>query len=186
MTTLTQEHVQFLERQGIPFSQVFDATGLKKSEYKTQMDALGLSVAIGVTPCAASGHTMRSKAGHCVQCGTHHLAFQKRYAETGTIYIAASKQLGLTKVGTSQNLESRIHNLRSYGYGGANDWTVIHAVTMPKAARFEFHVHRALSETRKVRSYIKDGFRVDCQELFECSPEMALKCLNDQIVANLD
>ena len=178
MTTLNIEQSEFIQRQGIPLSKVFDATGLKKTQYQVQMDDLGMQVAIGVTPCQAAGHTMRSKAGHCVQCNTHHLAFQRRYVENGIVYITYSKELGLVKVGTSQNLDSRMKNLRSYAYGGAKDWEVIYSVFVPTAARFELSVHQALSIYSVDRSYLKDGFRVDCQELFSCKPETAIALLN--------
>jgi hypothetical protein len=178
MTTLTKEQSEFIQKQGISLSQIFDATGLKKSQYQMQMDDLGMQVAIGVTPCQAAGHTMRSKAGHCVQCNTHHLAFQRRYMENGIVYIANSKELGLVKVGTSQNLESRIKNLRSYAYGGAKDWEVVYSVFISNAARFELDVQQALATSNVVRPYTKDGFRVDCQELFSCTPEVAIASLN--------
>lgn len=180
---LTKEQSEFIQRQGISLSQVFDATGLKKSQYQMQMDALGMEVAIGVSPCREAGHTMRSKAGHCVQCKTHHLAFQRRYSEDGIVYIAESKKLDLIKVGTSKNLESRIKNLRSYAYGGANDWEVVYSVFVSTAARVELDVQQALINSNVARSYFKDGFQVDCQELFSCASKVAIDLLN-QLLQN--
>ena len=63
MTKLTDSQTKFLGTQGIPLSQVFDATGMKSSEYKQIMKDIGMVVAIGVTPCDASGHTLRTR--HC-------------------------------------------------------------------------------------------------------------------------
>tara|TARA_B110001469_G_C9296722_1_gene161993 strand:+ start:292 stop:486 length:195 start_codon:yes stop_codon:yes gene_type:complete len=61
MTTLSKDQKAYLVSQQIPFSTVFDATGLKLARYDTLMKDLGKKVAIGITPCRKHGHIMPKK-----------------------------------------------------------------------------------------------------------------------------
>ena len=51
MAELTLAQNSFLIHHKIPLSQVFDATGMKKEEYKELMKELGMTIAIGVNHC---------------------------------------------------------------------------------------------------------------------------------------
>lgn len=181
MTRLTEEQAQFLNHHHVSLSRVFDATGLAKSEYRIRMKELGASVAIGVTPCFAMSHTMRSRAGHCVMCNPLHLAFQGRYEDAGDVYVAHSQQLNLVKIGTSANAHERMNQINYYGYGGANDWKIQYIKTVEKAARIEFEAQKRIGSNRAWRTYIKDGEEVDCQELFNCDVKTAIESVDQSI-----
>jgi len=65
MTELTAGQLQFLAHHEIPMSALFDAAGMGRTEYHDVMKELGKFVAVGVTPCRESGHTLRQRSGHC-------------------------------------------------------------------------------------------------------------------------
>ena len=157
-----------MAEQGVPLSRVYDATGMAPSEYRQIMKALEMQVAYGVTPCRAAGHTLRTSAGHCVQCGPHNLAFLRRYSEPGEVYVAFSRGAYLTKVGTALDSESRVLRLNELGYGDIYDWELRASRYCDNAGRVEFRVHQALCDYRESRTYLRDGLPVDCQELFGC------------------
>ena len=184
MAELTLTQIYFLQDQGIPMSQLFDATGMKKSEYKQIMKDLGMVVAIGVTPCNAAGHTLRTRHGHCVQCdcGTRNLAFLKRYDETGLVYVARSESIKLTKIGTARDdAAQREYSLNRSGYGGGSDWKIYFVQQCDKAGRVEFNVHKSLMPHNVSRSYWKQDMLVDCAELFNCEVELAIKTIEQFI-----
>lgn len=177
MAILLSEQLEFLEAQSIPLTRVFNATGMTRERYRLHMEHLEAVVAYGTSPCKRSGHTLRTRAGHCAQCNTHALGFLLRYDEPGEVYVAVSARFSLVKVGTSQDARSRMNNLNSYGYGGASDWNVHSRVTCKKAGRVEFRAHRTLFTCRAKRTYMKTGDSVQCQELFTCSPDVAAEAV---------
>lgn len=171
---LTKEQEAFLESQGIPLSAAFDASSMPKSVYSQVMKKLGKLVAFGVTPCDRAGHTLRTRHGHCIQCGTHHLAFIQRYSESGVIYVAHSASKKLTKVGVTGDVSERIKMLNSYGYAGVNDWRVWYQRGMENnAGRVENFIHNKLLKYKISVNYEKEGRLVECQEVFDCGYEIA-------------
>ncbi len=181
MATLTNEQKQFLEKQQVPLSRVFDASGLSPSTYRKIMSDLGMLIAIGVAPCKLSGHRMRTRAGHCVQCDTSKLAYLQRYDDDGHVYVATSIRAGLTKIGTANDASSRINTLNSHGYGGVNDWRLHQSFQCEKAGRIEFFAQSKLRSSRVGRKYIKNGMEVECQELFSCDVKIAIESVIDAI-----
>lgn len=179
MTRPTKEQFEFLVRHQIPLSQVFDATGYSTGEYKAIMDELGMVVAIGVSPCARAGHTVRTRAGHCAQCGTHNLAFLRRFDDAGYVYVASSDSLRLIKVGTSSDVDARLYTLNYFGYGGAYDWSMQFFSHCPRAGRVEFLAQQALLPHVVWRDYVKQGESVRCQELFSCTAKVAIKSIKN-------
>lgn len=177
MTRPTDEQLHFFLRHQIPLSQVFDASGYRTSEYKSIMRELGMMVAIGVSPCARGGHTIRTRAGHCAQCGTHNLAFLRRFDDAGYVYVAYSKHLKLVKIGTTSNPTARLTTLNYFGYGGTHDWDMLFNNYYPKAGRIEFLIQQNLSTYRVWNEYVKQGEPVRCQELFRCTPKIAIAAI---------
>ncbi len=103
------------------------------------MKDLGMTIAIGLNPCTArERHTLKDKYGHCIQCGTHNLAFQKRFNESGFIYVAKSESLGLIKIGTAKDIVQREYSLNNWGYGGCSDWKIKFNRQCNKHGRIEF------------------------------------------------
>lgn len=170
---ISPDQLQFLQAQSIPLSRVFDASGMLRTTYQAAMRELEMFVAVGVTPCKTSGHTIRTSAGHCAQCNTAALAFLRRHHESGDVYVAVSAQIGLVKIGTAQSAQARITTLNGFGYGGATDWTIHFQEFCDNAGRVEFIAQNTLAKYRTYRTYIKTGNTVSCQELFDCHASAA-------------
>jgi hypothetical protein len=144
---------------------VFDATGLSKSRYEPIMKELEKSFAYGVTPCRAAGHTLRSRAGHCIQCNTACIAFQKRHQKDGYIYIAGSVSSRMIKIGVTGDIQNRRASLNQKLYGGANDWEILLSAHIGNAGRIESDAHKALSVFSTEGTYISEGRVTECYEL---------------------
>lgn len=177
MAELTGDQLAFLTAQRIPGSQLFDASGMRKRDYAAAMDEVGAYFAYGVTPCAAWGHQLRTKAGHCIQCDTSKIAYATRHSKEATVYVAHSVDVGLVKVGLSSDLDDRLQKLRDYAYGGATDWTLKCWAFVKEAGRLEFAVQDRLSRFRVPGQYIRAGRVQGCYELFACDPLTAEEAL---------
>ena len=169
MTEFTQEQRHFFLSHRIPISMVFDASGLKRSEYKIIMEALDKHFAIGVTPCEKAGHTIRSRSGNCVQCNTANVAYQLRNYSSGHVYLAGSPSVKILKVGMTSDLANRLSMLNHYRYGMADDWEFLLSVRTDDAGRIESSVHKALEEFTINGFYFREGRKTQCYELFRCS-----------------
>jgi hypothetical protein len=175
MAKLKRTQMDFLKSQNIPMSLVFDASGMSTGKYKEVMSDLGMLVAYGVTPCSESGHTIRTRAGHCAQCNTAAIAYTRRFTEPGVVYVAASKEIGLTKVGMAErSIDVRTESLNRLGYGGASDWAMIYYAKCDEAGRKELEIQNILSPYAVEITYHRDGVPVDCRELFKCLPQQAI------------
>lgn len=170
---LSAEQKAFLMEQGIPLSMVFNSKGMPSSRYKSIMKAGDFLVAYGATPCSRGGHTLRTRHGHCVQCGTHHIAYIRRFSEPGYVYLAHSKSKNLVKVGASNDPNVRERNLNGYAYGGASDWVVIDQFHTKDHAKHEHLAHQRLAAHRASGEYFNDGGWVVCNELYSCTVEVA-------------
>lgn len=177
MAKLTAAQRKFLERLEIPMGQLFDATGMRREDYSREMSALGKLVAIGVTPCSKAGHTMRTSAGHCAECRPANLAFHRRYDAPGEVYVARSKGVRLTKVGSAKSAMERIRHLNVYQYAGASDWQMEFCEATNSAGRIEFTAHQFLSKHSASGTYFKGGRDIQCQEIFSCSVGVAVKAV---------
>ena len=182
MATLSIEQQVFLEQQGIALSRVFNASGMPKPSYQQAMSDLGMIVAYGVSPCKKAGHTLRTKAGHCIQCNTAVLAFVMRYDDRGEVYVAHSSQVSLTKIGVANTHQERLRTLNSQGYGGATDWSVHYCRELDRAGRVEFMAQQALNQYRVSRPYVRTGQTVDCQELFDCPVALAVEAVKNAVL----
>lgn len=177
MPSLTLEQAEFLNQQNIPLSRVFDATAMSKSDYKMTMSALGMIIAFGVSACGKAGHTLRTRSGHCAQCNTAALAFLMRYDDPGKVYVAYSKAIGSTKIGVAGDHIGRLRSLNDQGYGGASDWIVRFYSAYDKAGRIECIAQQRLGKYRVPTYYYRSGKPIECQELFKCKPELAIRAV---------
>jgi hypothetical protein len=173
MAELTAEQLSFLASQRIPLSKMFDASGMQKRDYAAAMEEVGAYFAYGVTPCAAGSHSLRTKAGHCIQCNTATIAYATRHSTNATVYVAKSEATGLVKVGLAIDLPDRLQKLQDYCYGGASDWQLVCSVRMQQAGRAEAAVHDRLSEHRATGHYMRAGRAQKCYELFDCDLAVA-------------
>jgi hypothetical protein len=184
MAHLANQQLKFIKQMEIPMSRVFDATGMRKSEYEPVMRNLGMWVAYGVTPCNSESHTLRTRSGHCVQCSPANLSYLRRHDESGEVYIAKSDKTGLIKIGLSQNAHERVANLNGYQYGGCSDWKVVKILSCESAGRVESNAHQLLSAYAMNATYYKNGRDIDCRELFSCSLAQALAALEKAAITS--
>ena len=126
MAQLSKDQVSFLKSQAISPAQVFDASKTtSKADRESQMGVLELSLYFGDAACKKGGHTLRTKAGHCIQCDTSKIAYQFRHSASGYVYLAYSTNSGLTKVGFTKNHpQDRTELLRREKYARASDWDI--------------------------------------------------------------
>ena len=173
----TKQEIDFLKAQRIPESLIFHGGGLPKRLYKQIMKELGAILITGASPCKAAGHTIRTRAGHCAQCDTANIAFQRRHSSPGFVYIATSPRLGLHKVGSSKDVNKRLYSLNRFGYGGSDDWSLVDQVYSATAGKTEFNVHAQLEQFRHPIRYQRDGSWVECREIFKASATTILQAL---------
>jgi len=169
MAKLTSEQLAFLNRHGVSISEVYDATGMRRKHYYSDMKLLEMRVAIGVTPCTNKGHTMRNRNGRCVQCNPSSFAFEKRFEERAFVYVAGSIAKNIIKVGYSESCHSRGEILNRLGYGNASDWTLLFYVRCARAGEVENKVHKQLERYATQITYTRESHEVDCLELFACN-----------------
>ena len=175
MAELTPSQLRFLSTQEVPLSKTFDAQGMERWLYRELMSSDDLWIAYGVSPCDLGQHTLRTRTGSCVQCGTAQLAFLKRWKGRGYIYVASSSEIVATKVGVASNPVKRIDTLNRIGYGGASDWSLFNSGPCANMGMMEHQVHTLLSAHRIPAVYIRAGHFVECKELFKKSPTAAWK-----------
>jgi len=175
---LTDEQKRFLRAHKIPLSKVFDATGMTKPAYQKAMDGTEMSFASGVTPCSNSGHTLRTKAGHCIQCDVKKIAFQMRSRAKAHVYIAGTSRGKIIKVGSSINVDDRITKINTYSYGGHQDWKVLASAYVDKSGSVENYIHNKLQPFQVRGSYEREGRTQACYELFKCNFDDAYKPLS--------
>ncbi|MGY6217132.1 GIY-YIG nuclease family protein [Methylolobus aquaticus] len=171
MATLTNEELGFLKSQHISPSLVLDAAGLSKKERLAAMERLEKYFYFGGPPCRNSGHHLRTKAGHCIQCDTSKIAYQLRYSGAGHVYLAHSRSTGYVKVGyTKFHPQERAELLRTFSYGGISDWSIDRFVYFEiNAGRTEFAIHAEMESALTRITYDKgEGITVASREIFAC------------------
>jgi hypothetical protein len=171
MGQLDKSQLRFLKDQGVALSQVFDASGLSTSERRQRMEALEKKFYFGGTACRAAGHTLRTKAGHCIQCDTSKIAYQLRSSQGRHVYVAYSNEGACAKVGTtSLEPEERIYSLCASDYGGFSDWRLVDSRYLAmNAGAAEFSVHAELEPFQSPVGYYKtNDMWVECREIFFC------------------
>jgi hypothetical protein len=144
MVALKEDQSWFLASQGISESAVFDASGMSKRRYRLAMEREEKLFAIGVTPCARGGHTLRSRSGHCIQCNTANIAFIKRFYEEAFVYIADSRSEEVIKIGCSATPWNRESIINQLGYGRIYDWRLLYYAKFADAGKVEFGAHGQL------------------------------------------
>ncbi len=177
MAKLTKEQLAFLDLHDIPLSRVFDASGMAPRDYMPVMRQLELWVAYGVTPCRTAGHTLRERAGHCVQCRTGNLAYLCRHDLPGYVYVAHSVSGGLVKVGSTTDLATRVKHLISYRYGERRDWRLAWKIQSERAGKVEVQAHGLLEQYFADNLFYVDRREIKCRELFRCDVQSAIEAV---------
>lgn len=184
MARLTKQQTEFIQALGLSTRVAFDATGLKRTEWQQQMRELNKLLAFGVTPCAAQGHELRTRSGHCVQCNTANLGYLLRHVQDvrAEVYVAWSEASKLAKIGYSKNADERVSTLNKWRYGGQKDWKMVLIYEVDKAIAIEKMTQDRLSKSKKQGiTYMNGTIERQCTEIFECPLPKAIKALEDVI-----
>ena len=186
MAKLTLDQIAFLRSHGITPSQVFDASHCQSEiDRKLRMENQDLYFYFGGALCAKGGHSLRTKAGHCIQCDTSKIAYQLRSIASGYIYLAYSAATGLIKIGfTKHHPQDRSALLREQRYANAADWEVKRMAKMDHdAGRKEFLIHAALAAYQKTITYEKTaGEFIACREVFSCGLDTAIRAFDGVVI----
>lgn len=136
---------------------------------KAAMELQSKAFYFGGALCGKGGHSLRTKAGHCIQCSTAKIAYQLRSRAAGYLYLAISPCTSLIEIGFSTlHPQDRGAFLRNEAYGNLRDWDVKHVFhAESNAGQKEFAVHSALVAFQKPIKYQKTpGNFVECREIF--------------------
>jgi hypothetical protein len=187
MSQLSESQLQFLSEQNITLNLIFNGKGLSKSEYQEKMKLLGKLFVYNVSPCKSSGHTLRSRSGHCIQCNTAYIGFTKRSAKAGFVYIAQTKKGKLIKLGFSENVREREKSLIRTKYGEFDDWKILLGISCINAGKLEIEIKKQLEKYAQVKTYNHDGKKQVADELYRCEYSQAkeqLKQLSNNPIFN--
>lgn len=183
MAKLTADQIFFLKLQHISPSLIFDASGYSKSERTSMMETQEKLFYFGDATCKRAGHSLRAKAGHCIQCDTSKIAYQLRSSAAGYVYLAFSPSTKYVKVGFSKHHpQDRAEILRKEAYGNIRDWDAKKVMKFEKdTGRIEFSIHSKLEPYLKSITYTRgNGEITECREIFSCNLELA-KNIFDEI-----
>lgn len=180
MAKLSVADANFLEKQCIPLSATFDASGMSTREWKAVMKAEGKFVAYGVN--CLRGHSLKTRAGNCIRCNTANIAFARRSESEGFVYLARSAMLRLVKVGFSaEDPDNRIYIANLQGYAGSNDWKIRFSVYVENAGRLEIAIHSTLKNHQALQLWERNGFESEAREVYACSLAYAKQVLMSQL-----
>ena len=162
---LTDSELKFLGSQGLSAEDVYDARGQSMSYWKAAVRKAGLTLVLGAT-CSKGGHRLRSRSGHCVQCDTSKISYQRRHHTVGYVYIAGSQRGRLIKLGTAVDIDQREQNLRGQSYAGFNDWTMLFSTKVAAGGHVEHLIQAELARYHTDAGYEKDGRSQAAGEVF--------------------
>ena len=179
MDSLSKDQITFLTKHNISLGVVFNAKGLKRKVWQSQMKSLDMRFAYGVTPCRRMGHTLRSRSGHCIQCDTSDIAFMNRHYEEGYVYVSSSLKKNFLKIGCTSNIQKRESSMNYNLYAGTNDWENVFSVKSKNAGKLEFDTHKQLSQFYFPVDYHRNGVIVTCREIFKCEKNLAIEIIKN-------
>lgn len=177
---LTKDEIAFLKSQGLTVADVYDGRHQTSADWKAGVRAAGKIVVLG-TSCSSQGHRLRTRSGHCAQCDSKKLSFQKRHNTEGYIYIAGSKSAKLLKIGTCVDIEQRRRNLRHQGYGNISDWEMLFTAKVDAGGKVEEDALARLSKFKVVRDYSKDGKKQEAAEMLKAKFSIALAAVQETL-----
>lgn len=179
MLDLTDGEFQFLAEHGLEAGDVFDGRLLPPALRKAGAKEDGKTVVLRDPARSVCGHRLTTRAGHCVQCDTSKLAYERRHEQPALVYIAGSTSLRVVKVGVTLDAHQRLSNLNSQAYGGARDWEMLFHVGFNRAGAVENRTQQRLKKAVGDFMTIKDGREQSSIELFQNTFTEALTALSE-------
>ncbi|MDH5598601.1 MAG: hypothetical protein OEY34_05725 [Cyclobacteriaceae bacterium] len=162
MAGLTEEQAEFIKKNKISKSALYDAEGKSKEELQKDMKAEGKTVAYNVEPCEEHGHTMSSRSGYCIQCDPASVSSVKKSAVMGLVYIAGSLKGQIITVGFTKSKTIKEEALNRNNTGGYGDWEILFSTQSMDASEIEYFTQNQLQKY----SMSQDN---EAKELFCCS-----------------
>ena len=169
MSEMTQDQLSFLAVHGIPLSYLFDASGMTSSAYQKAMENDGKYFAFGVSGCKRGHHSIRTRAGHCIQCNPIAIAIVLREDADALVYIGGSRGAKLVKVGLTTDVQDRQRNLNVERWAEHSDWRILAFAACSQGGRTERSVHDRLSRWAASCEYVQGGKRHRSYEVFRCN-----------------
>ncbi|MBN9071237.1 MAG: GIY-YIG nuclease family protein [Rhizobiales bacterium] len=173
---LNHSEISFLKSQNLVPSDVYDGRMQSFAVWKAGARAAGKTVVLG-TPCKSGGHRLRTRSGHCAQCDTSKLSYQKRHHSPGYVYIAGSLSEKLLKIGTAIDIQQRERNLRNHAYGAISDWTMLFTAKVVNGGKTEHEAIQRLAAFKVLRAYEKDGLQQEATELLRTTFTKAINAV---------
>jgi hypothetical protein len=175
---LSHDEISFLAAHGLTEADVYDARGQSKRWREYRAKQAGKDVILTHPVCRTnSRHRLRTRAGHCIQCKTINIAFQRRESERASVCIAGSLSGKLIKIGESQEPWKRVQVLCNQSYGGFSDWTILISKIVDNAGEVERTISDRIAGRRFYAEYTKDGRPQLASEMIRCSYSSALKAM---------
>lgn len=168
---------EFLVKYDIEVTDVFDASGMKKKEWREAIEGTDYKLIMNAGFCNKEFHNLKTRAGHCAICNPRNLRLQERYYESGYIYIAHSETLDLIKIGVSNDPDNRIRVMNDQGYGDFNDWTLEYNEYLSKPYQIESAAHNYLNDYRFDITFERLGITETSREIFDCSIEEGIEAI---------
>ena len=175
---LTKEEKQFIKQHGLALSEIYDARGLTSTIYHARAKELGC---LWVINSCYKGHRLKTRSGHCIECDPRRIVYQRRYSESGILYIAVAGnhcKVGITENNYNDSYESIYHRSVTLnmddGYGNITGWKIVKYWEVKNAGRIENEVHQLLAKYKEdeVEYWYSGEWRI-AKELFKCSQKAA-------------
>ncbi len=168
---------EFLVKYDVEVSDIFDATGMKKKEWREAIEGTDYKLVMNAGLCNKEYHNLKTRAGHCAICNPRNLRLQERYYESGYIYLAHSETLDLIKIGVSNDPENRVLVMNDQGYGDFDDWTLEYNEYSSKPYQIESAAHNYLNDFRFDITFERLGITETSREIFDCSVEEGIEAI---------
>lgn len=165
---LGKDERSYCRLHGIPDERLFDATGLKRAEYREIMAVDEKWAAWGVTPCSICGHELRNRHGTCLMCDTKRVAYLFRTKLAGFLYVAVGANGDLMKIGFSTDPVERIKIANYEGWGGYHDWRIAAYAWSSQAGRVESQLHSKFQLTGIPLGWFRNGNHTITREAYKC------------------
>lgn len=135
---LTEVELAFLASQGLSLDHVLDGRHLSSIPERAVLAKAASKLIVLRNPSRSKcGHRLTTRAGHCFQCSPKNISFAKRPGARAFVYVAASQELRLIKVGVAVDIDQRLRNLDGQAYGSLLYWVMLFYAEFDRAGEVE-------------------------------------------------